>query len=341
MGNKGIVATAGSVRSSLNLVIVAVLASGAVFGATEAAARDNGEDAHGGWGGQRWTCSKTTQVAYQACGHDVKDNYLVAQAKCLNVTDTTEKATCLADAKSTRRDDTTRCGDVRDARSQVCSALTIGAGPYDPPIDSINWVAADQIVGNEYFPLKEGTNWVYENTDDETITVTVTHKTAEILGIPVRVVTDVVVDSEGNKIEDTIDWYAQDSDGNVWYMGESTMATDPENMLINVDGAWETGVEGAKPGIIMPAAFTVPDVYRQEFLLGDAEDMAENLSMTATESTPVVSCLGDCRETHEYSPLEPDKSESKFYAPGVGVIVTLDDNNPTFREQLVTFTPGS
>jgi hypothetical protein len=91
---------------------------------------------------------------------------------------------------------------------------------------------------------------------------------------------------------------------------------------------------------IVPAVFTVGDVYRQEWLLGDAEDVAENLSITESESTPAASCSGDCAKTHEYSPLEPDVSESKFYATGVGVIVTLDDNDPAFREELVEFTPA-
>jgi hypothetical protein len=143
--------------------------------------------------------------------------------------------------------------------------------------------------------------------------------------------------------ENTQDWYGEDVYGNVWYMGESTMSTNPENMLISVDGAWETAVDGAKPGIVVPAVFTDGAVYRQEWLLGDAEDIAENLSDKATESAPKagVSCDQTCRKTHEYSPLEPDASESKFYAQGVGVIVTLDDNDPTFREELVTFTPGS
>ncbi len=154
-----------------------------------------------------------------------------------------------------------------------------------------------------------------------------------------------VVEVGGNTTENTIDWYAQDVAGNVWYFGENTLATNPDNLLISIEGAWETGVDGAKPGIVMPAVFTVGDVYRQEWLLGDAEDVAENLSMTETESVPqagpaVASCTGNCLKTHEYSPIEPDKSESKFYAPNVGVIVTLDDNDPTFREELVEFTPA-
>ncbi len=106
-------------------------------------------------------CSQTSQIAYNACGNDVKDNYLIAQAKCLNLTDANEKATCLADANSTRQDDKSHCRDVRDARLELCGALTMGGGPYDPPIDPNNFVPADQIVGNTYFPLKKGTKWVY------------------------------------------------------------------------------------------------------------------------------------------------------------------------------------
>jgi hypothetical protein len=346
-------------RSFLHAAIVILITGGAAFTATDVAAGNKGHSGrdqqgeeprgHGSsdqnhwgqrYGGKGQVCSQTTQLAYNACGEDVSDNYLIAQAKCLNVTDMHEKRTCQRDAISARREEKTQCGEVRDARQEVCDALTMGGGPYDPPIDAIDWVDADAIVGNEYFPLKPGTQWVYNNTDDETITVTVTDETAEIEGIPVRVVTDVVVDGDGNTTEDTEDWYAQDSDSNVWYVGENTLATNPDNMLVSTEGAWETGVDGAKPGIIMPAVFNVGDVYRQEFLLGDAEDIAENLSMSETESTPAASCSGNCLKTHEYSPLEPDVSESKFYAPNVGVIVTLDDNDPAFREELVTFTPA-
>jgi hypothetical protein len=334
--------SAGPARTPLNLAIAVLLAGGMSVGTTDAAAGSGKTDK---------VCTQTASIAFKACGNDVKDNYLIAQGKCLNLTDAAEKATCLADAKSTSQDDKSQCSDVRNARNELCGALTMGGGPYDPPLDPDNFVSsADQIVGNTYFPLKRGTKWVYVNNavPPETITVTVTDQTTEIAGIPVVAVTDVAT-VDGNTTENTVDWYAQDTDGNVWYFGENTMATNPDNMLTSVDGAWETGVEGAKPGIVMPAVFTVGEVYRQEFLLGDAEDVAENLSSTdATASvptlnnaTPVWVCNGICLKTHEYSPIEPDTSESKFYLPDVGVILTLDDNDPTFREELVEFTPGS
>jgi hypothetical protein len=328
-----------AVPAAVNLAGAVLLAVAASFAATDAVA--------GGKAQTNRVCSQTAKVAFKACGNDVKDNYLIAQAKCLNLTDATEKSNCLADARSTRQDDKSQCKDVLDARLQVCSTLTMGGGPYDPSLDPANFVAADQIVGNQYFPLKPGTRWVYNNTAGETDTVTVTDQTVEIQGIPARVVTDVV-QVGGKTTENTRDFYAQDVNNNVWYVGEDTLATNPDNLLTSVEGQWETGVDGAKPGIIMPAVFNVGDVYRQEWLLGDAEDMAENLSNTdATASvptlnnaTPVWVCNGSCLKTHEYAAIEPDTSESKFYYPDVGVILTLDDNDPGFREELVQFTPA-
>ncbi len=338
---------AGAIRTFLKLAIVAlVVGGGATFGTSAVAAHgkgqegDQGREDHYGQAGQGGVCAKTSNLGFVACGNDVQDNHLIAVAKCLNLTNTDEQATCLEDAKSTRRDEKMQCGEVRNARFEVCDALTMGGGAYDPLINPKNFVPADQIVGNTYFPLTPGTK-IYKNTDGETITVSVTGETTEILGVPVVVVTDVAVDSEGKTTENTIDWYAQDKAGNVWYFGESTMATNADNMLVSVDGAWQAGVDGAKPGIVMPAGTpTVGDVYRQEWLLNDAEDVAEILSVTASESapesgTPVATCSSNCVKTHDYSPIEPDVSESKFYAPGIGVIVTLDDNDPTFREELV------
>ncbi|MGB7933861.1 MAG: hypothetical protein WCH04_16870 [Gammaproteobacteria bacterium] len=325
-------ALAGPDRSLPNLAIVVLLAGGVAFGATDAAA--------GGQGKTDKVCAQTAKLANKACGKDVQDNYLIARAKCQNLINADEKDTCLADAKSVREDEKSECGDVRDARLELCDALTIGGGPYDPVIDPGNFVPADQIVGNTYFPLIKGRTMIYNNTAGETITVTVTGDTTTIMGVPVVEVTDVV-EVGGKTTEDTVDWFAQDTDGNVWYFGESTMAADVDDKLVSVDGSWEAGVDGAKPGIVMPVDVpTVGDVYRQEWLLGDAEDAAEILSTTASESAPasgpaVASCSGDCVKTHDYSPIEPDASESKFYAPGVGVIVVLDDNDPAFREELV------
>jgi hypothetical protein len=298
-----------------------------LLGTTGAAAHGNPS--------QDGVCAATSQLAFTGCGFDVEDNYKIAVAKCLNETDESARAACMDDAKAGRRDEKSQCVEVRDARNEVCDALTAGSGAYDPPIDSIGWVPADLIDGNTYFPLIPGTVDTFKNTDGETIVVTVTGRTTEILGVPVRVVTDVAR-VDGKIIEETIDWYAEDTDGNVWYFGERTRAVVEDTKLFSVDGSWQAGVDGAKPGIVMPASPVKGDVYRQEWLLGDAEDVAGVLSVKASASAPAASCKNTCVKTHDYSAIEPDASESKFYAPGVGVIVVLDDNNPAFKEELVT-----
>jgi hypothetical protein len=176
-----------------------------------------------------------------------------------------------------------------------------------------------------------GYRWVYEG-GDETITVTVTHKTIDILGVTCRVVTDVVKDEDGEVIEDTNDWYAQDVDGNVWYFGERSLARedcDACEGLVSTDGSWKAGVNYAKPGIIMmwgDADLKVGKVYRQEFALGEAEDMAEVLSLTAEEKVGLASCEeGDnCLQTADYTPIEPDVLEYKYYKPGIGLILEVD-----------------
>ena len=312
------------------LAVAAALCAGLVLGATEATA-------HGNKPGDG-VCRGTTQLAFTGCSFDVADNYKIAVAKCLNETDASARAECMDDARSTLREERSECGDVKDARNDVCDSLTAGGGAYDPPVDSISWLPANLIDGNTYFPLVPGTVSTYENTDGERIVVTVTGETTQIMGVPVRVVTDVV-QLDGKVTENTVDWYAEDTDGNVWYFGERTEAAVEDTKLVTVDGSWEAGVDGAKPGIIMPAAPMVGDVYRQEWLLDDAEDVGEVLSTNASASAQSASCANTCVKTHDYSPLEPDASESKFFAPGIGVIVVLDDNDPAFKEELVPNSP--
>jgi hypothetical protein len=92
------------------------------------------------------------------------------------------------------------------------------------------------------------------------------------------------------------------------------------------------------PGIVMQAVPAIGAVYRQEFLLGDAEDMAEVTSVTGAETVPAASCAGDCLVTREFTPLEPEVAEAKFYAPGVGLILEVDLDMGD-RVELVEFIP--
>ncbi len=336
------------VQVFLHLTMVVTIAAALVLGATSVWA-NGGHWAHnGGHGKHGGVCSKTAQIAFIACGKDVEDNYLIATAKCINFTDDDEKYDCFDEAKETRKDERENCGDVRGARLEVCDTLTIGDGPYDPLsyLDPDDFKKAEEIEGNKYFPLIPGKKMIYKNTEGEKITVEVTDETTEIQGFPVRVVIDVVEvrDEEGHwvVVEDTIDWFAQDNDGTVWYFGETTLAADEESMLLDNDGSWQAGVDGAQPGIIMREVPEDQEVYRQEWLLEDAEDVAKTLS-TAADTPDIlpevlpenVDCNGNCIETLDYTPIEPGVYEHKFYAPGVGVVVVTVDDDPDFKEWLV------
>ena len=133
---------------------------------------------------------------------------------------------------------------------------------------------------------------------------------------------DLVVENGAAK-EDTKDWYAQDVDGNVWYFGEISQ-TFEDGELAGIEGSWTAGVDGAKPGIVMKAAPAVGDVYRQEFSLGTAEDIAEILSLTGSTTVPGASCQGNCLVTKDFSPLDAGVFERKYYAPGIGSILEVN-----------------
>src|SRR4029450_3040593 len=79
---------------------------------------------------------------------------------------------------------------------------------------------------------------------------------------------------DGVVTEDTLDWFAQDKAGNVWYFGEESKQID-DGIIVGIEGSWQAGVDEAKPGIIMKALPKLGDNYRQEYKISDAEDNAE------------------------------------------------------------------
>ena len=121
-------------------------------------------------------------------------------------------------------------------------------------------------------------------------------------------------------IEDTLDWYGQDAQGNVWYLGEET-AEYENGEITTTHGSWEAGVDGALPGIVMLAEPQAGDIYRQEFYEGEAEDIGDVTAVTGTVSVPAGEWSGsDVLVTEEWTPLEPDVRERKVYARGFGVV---------------------
>jgi hypothetical protein len=198
-------------------------------------------------------------------------------------------------------------------------------------------------IDNPYWPMRPGSRWVYREVDGEggtqRVVVTVTDETKRIAnGIEARVVHDVV-SADGEPVEVTDDWYAQDSAGNVWYLGERT-AEYENGKVVSRAGSWEAGVDGAEPGVIMPADPQPGMAYRQEHYEGEAEDRAEILSVSEQAEVPVGHFTGVLL-TKDLVPLEPRVLEYKLYAKGVGPVLTLNVSGGSGREELIEFKGGA
>jgi hypothetical protein len=193
--------------------------------------------------------------------------------------------------------------------------------PYEVAIDPADFVSTN-ITGNDLFPLVSGITMIYEGVSDEGEPVRVeverTGDTKTIMGVTCVVVRDKEYVND-ELVEDTYDWYAQDNEGNVWYFGEDTKEME-DGTVVSTEGSWEAGVDGALPGIIMLEHPLTGIWYRQEYFKGEAEDVAQILSLSATVTVPFGGTYNNCVEIAEWNLLEPGVIEHKFYAPGVGLI---------------------
>jgi hypothetical protein len=191
-------------------------------------------------------------------------------------------------------------------------------------------------VTNPWFPLEPGTRWTYrevtEDGEEVRVVVTATAVTYQVAnGVTTRVVRDTVT-LDGDIIEDTLDWYAQDADGTVWYLGEDT--AEFENGKVSTrEGSFEAGVDGAQAGVIMPAAPEVGLTYRQEYYEGEAEDRGEVLALGEQATVPAGDYDG-LLKTADTTPLEPDVLEHKYYAKDVGLVLTIDKESDASEELL-------
>jgi hypothetical protein len=194
-------------------------------------------------------------------------------------------------------------------------------------------------VTHPYFPLRPGSRWVYRGFGSEAgqrEVVTVLRRTRSILGIRATVVKDVAY-QDGEVIERTHDWYAQDRAGRVWYLGEATTKFDAG--APDTTGSWLAGRDCARAGVVMFPRGRLHGRYRQEYLAGEAED----LGMLLDRRTRVGLGIGAFRRvwlTMDTTPLEPSLVELKFYAPGVGFVLELGTSPDQGRVELVEFTPG-
>ncbi len=198
----------------------------------------------------------------------------------------------------------------------VAAPSSSACSSYEPVLDPASFVS---VIDNQYYPLPVGRVLVYTGIKDgqtQTDTVTVTNQTKVIEGITATVITDVAKHGS-TLLEKTSDWYAQDNQGNVWYLGEDTKAYLP-NGKVDTSGSWEAGVNDAEPGIIMEANPQVPDAYRQECLSGQAQDTAWIVDTTGTVTVPYGK-VHNVLTSLEATQVEPGAYDQKIYAPGVGI----------------------
>jgi hypothetical protein len=287
-------------------------------------------------------CTATAKAIFRACGYDLQDDYWIAVAFCINISDNAKRELCYADAKASRHESNQLCQEQMTGRLDACKAL--GEGRYDPDFSPALFEDdfAHLTNPNPYFPLGIGNYWEYHG-GTEINTVEIVNETKLIAGVRCIVARDIVMD-KGRLKEETDDWYAQAKDGNVWYFGEEVKNYEsfkgdkprrPE--LVNNDGSFKAGREGSKPGIIFRAAPTPGEVYIEEFSLGNAEDVTEILSTTyefgkdpeLDQSVPQqlaeLLCAGDCVVTRNFSLLEPGIFARKYYARGIGVFLEVEE----------------
>lgn len=265
-------------------------------------------------------CEQSAQRAYVSSVHAAFSDYWLAIGKAKHLPTRQEREEARKIAKEERDENLELAKEQRAARRELCEALDETF--YHPVINPDDFV---DVIDNPYLPLTPGTIHFFQKETEEgeieSIRVEVTDQTKEILGVMCTVVRDTVY-LDGEVIEDTLDWFAQDVQGNVWYFGEHSEEFE-DGVLVALEGSWIAGEDGAKPGIVMQANPVAGVTYRQEFLLGEAEDAAQVISLDESESVPYGDFNG-LLQTRDFSPLEPDHEEFKYYHPGTGLILEVD-----------------
>jgi hypothetical protein len=231
------------------------------------------------------------------------------------------------------------CGSSNDSSS---SAAQSGTSTFPQSNEPANLNPADftTTVDNPYFPLPVGARWEIRVTNQEGLVqhqvITVTDKTKQMAdGVEARVVHDVVSEN-GKPVEITEDWYAQDKDGNVWYFGENTAEIKPNGQR-DKSGSFEAGANGADAGVAMLAHPEVGQTYREEYFVGHAMDRTRVLAIDGQQAEVPFGHFTDVILAEDYTPVEPNVLELKFYAKGIGQVLAQTVSGGSEREELLSF----
>ncbi len=214
----------------------------------------------------------------------------------------------------------------------LMSSSAFAAEPYNPTIDPANF---SNKIDNPLFNLPFGKLMVYEaKTEDglERIEIRIRPETRKIMGIDTLIYNDRVF-IDGQLVEETNDYLAQDKDGNVWYFGEVVDNYEGGKFKDHA-GGWIAGEDGALPGIWIKKKQVVGDSYRMEYYKGKAEDMAE-IKETGVTVKVAAGTFKDCTMVYEWTPLEPDAKEHKYYCPDVGGQALSEHLTDKVRVELV------
>jgi hypothetical protein len=233
---------------------------------------------------------------------------------------------------------------------------TVRAGPCELPVFDPHNFSHPTKIDNPYFPLIPGTVFLYEpvpnpgkiqkfvevlHSYDENgrKQITIDHRTIDVI-----VVHDYEKDN-GVLVEDTLDYYAQDDDGNVWYCGKETQVFLPDHSL-DTTGSWEAGKDVAELGVIALPGYVMlakpaPGVcYQQESYPNQAENQARVMRFHAKVTLKNKrKFYANCLKTDESSPIEAGATEQKFYAKGVGLVLKLEHKGKTVRTELISRKP--
>jgi len=298
----------------------------------------------------------------KACRYDVRDDLFTTIASCQNIDDMGDRWACYADANTQRDETSEECGDVFEAREEACEILGEDRYDPDPLFDPDNaFIDPDDVPGvyapNPYVSVAEGHTYVLrvgneedEEAEEELVVVHVTGESREIQGVLCRVVVDVGLEVsrddgvEYEVKEATDDWFAQDTDGNVYYCGEISRNFE-DGVLRDIDGSFESGIEYAKAGTLIRRYPVAEDAHRQEYAPGEAEDIVQYVDLA---TGPTEDEGGDnltfpcgtsaCVKTFDFAPIDPESTEYKYYHPDHGFVLAVgmeDEEITGEREELV------
>ena len=286
-------------------------------------------------------CTQTANTLYKACGFELLDDYYVALAKCTNESNSADRVVCRGEAASARSEKALLCRETLQGRKDFCRAA--GEARYDPDFDQqlfeTDYTHLPNL--NPFFPIQIGNHWEFAG-GAETVTVEILNQTKLIDDVTCIVSRDLV-SRNGTLVEATDDWLAQAKDGNIWYCGEEVkdyeaFAGDrpaaPE--LVSIDGTFKVSVDGAKAGILYQRHPIEGQVYREEFSVGNAEDISKiesddytygsdlELDQWVPAALGLLLCgRGGCVVTENQNLKDPGDLSLKYYTPGIGVFLEV------------------